>query len=84
MRVIISPPTWLERMRRSHAAVGVGKVPRFCGISRVILSPIWWQLWQPDFSELIQSPCVAMGLPPPLGACIGNASFGGIFTIESQ
>ena len=42
------------RIRRSQAAVTDGNVPRFFGISRVILVPIWWQAWQPDFTKSIQ------------------------------
>ena len=44
---IISRPTWLDDIKRSHALLLEGNVPRLAGISRVDLSPIWWQVQQP-------------------------------------
>src|SRR5438552_5567652 len=43
---LMPPPLGPDRTRRSHASRLDLNVPRLAGISRVALSPIWWQFMQ--------------------------------------
>src|SRR6266704_6133553 len=79
-RVDICGPSCPDFTRRSHAAMEEENVPRLFGISRVALSPNWWQDSHPTlpvFKSLIHwAWLLTFGeMPLPCGPVPGN-SFG--------